>query len=61
MLYKLQLGDGLRSEIGASVWNIINRENAINNFYRVGTTNEADKFSRFSLGLTTNFMIRFYF
>ncbi len=60
-LYKLQLGDGLRSEIGVSVWNVSNRENAINNFYRVGATNEADKFSRFSLGLTTNFMVRFYF
>lgn len=61
MLYKLKITPGLRSEIGASVWNLTNRENTINNFYRVGATNQADEFSRFSLGLTTNFMVRFYF
>jgi hypothetical protein len=61
MLYKLRLGEGLRSEIGASVWNIGNRKNTINNFFRVGPNNEVNKFSRFSLGLTTNFMVRFYF
>ncbi|MFS4418047.1 TonB-dependent receptor [Maribacter sp. 2307ULW6-5] len=61
MLYKFQLSQGLRTELGASVWNLTNRENTINNFYRVGAANQADEFSRFSLGLTTNFMLRVYF
>lgn len=61
MLYKFKLTDGLRTEVGASVWNLTNRENTINNFYRVGAADEADEFSRFSLGLTTNFMVRVYF
>ncbi len=61
MLYKWQLTDDFRTEIGASVWNMLNRENTINNFYRVGANEQANQFSRFSLGLTTNFMVRFYF
>ncbi|SIQ14647.1 TonB-dependent receptor plug domain-containing protein [Maribacter ulvicola] len=60
-IYKLKLSKGLRTEIGASVWNALNKENTINNYYRVGADNRPIKFSRESLGLTTNFMVRFYF
>lgn len=61
LLYKWQISDNFRTEIGASVWNVLNRENLINNFYRAAANEEIDQFSRFSLGLTTNFMVRFYF
>lgn len=61
LLYKFQLSEGLRTEIGASVWNAFNTENTINNYYRVGADNRPIKFSRESLGLTTNFMVRLYF
>ena len=61
LLYKFQLSVGLRTEIGASVWNAFNTENTINNYYRVGADNRPIKFSRESLGLTTNFMVRLYF
>jgi len=60
-IYKLKLSEGLRTEIGASVWNALNKENAINNYFRVGADSRPIKFSRKSLGLTTNFMIRLYF
>jgi hypothetical protein len=60
-LYKLKLTDGLRSEIGASIWNVFNSDNAINNYYRINAENTVDKFSRSALGLTTNFMIRLKF
>lgn len=60
-IYKFKLSDTFRSEIGASVWNISNRENAINNYYRVNEVDTVDKFSRFSLGLTTNAVVRLYF
>ncbi len=59
-IYKFKLSDALRSEIGASIWNISNRENSINNYYRVNN-DTVNRFSRFSLGLTTNAVIRIYF
>jgi hypothetical protein len=61
LLYKFQLSEGLRTEIGASVWNALNTENTINNYYRIGLDNTPNKLSRESLGLTTNFMIRLKF
>jgi len=60
-IYKLKLSEGLRTEIGASVWNALNKENTINNYYRIGLNNTPIKLSRESLGITTNFMVRLYF
>jgi len=60
-MYKFKINDTFRSEIGASVWNISNKENPINNYYSVNSENEPVKFSRFSLGLTTNLVFRIYF
>ncbi|MCF6224312.1 MAG: TonB-dependent receptor plug domain-containing protein [Flavobacteriaceae bacterium] len=60
-IYKLKLPEGLRTEIGASVWNALNKENIINNYYRIGLDNAPIKFSRESLGITTNFMVRLCF
>lgn len=60
-IYKFKINKTLKSEIGASIWNISNRENAINDYYRINQSNTVDKFSRFSLGLTTNAVMRLYF
>nr|WP_321234070.1 TonB-dependent receptor [uncultured Psychroserpens sp.] len=60
-IYKFKISSTFRSEVGASIWNISNRENAINNYYRVNESNTPDRFSRFSLGLTTNVVWRLYF
>ncbi len=59
-IYKFKISDKFHSEIGASIWNISNRENTINNYYRVND-NTVNEFSRFSLGLTTNAVVRVYF
>ena len=61
VLYKFIISDTFRSEIGISAWNISNRENPINNYYRVNDNGDPIKFSRFSLGLTTNAVWRLYF
>ncbi|QJP35622.1 TonB-dependent receptor [Nonlabens sp. Ci31] len=60
-VYKFKISDRFRSEIGASLWNISNRQNVINNFFRVDEASEANQFSRFSLGLTSNMVFRVYF
>lgn len=59
-LYKFKINNTFHSELGASVWNISNRNNPINNYFRVNN-GEAVKISRFSLGLTTNAVFRIYF
>lgn len=61
LLYKFKIGDGLRSEVGASVWNVLNRQNVINNYYRTDDVGTVNEFSRFSLGTTANFVARVFF
>jgi len=56
VIYKFKISGNFRYEIGASIWNLLDKENAINNYYRVD--NLPNKFSRLSLGLTTNFIFR---
>ena len=60
-LYKLKIASKVQSEIGASVWNVLNTENTINDFYRVAADNTPTQFSRLALGLTTNFVMRLKF
>ena len=60
-MYKFKISKRFRSEVGASIWNILDRENPINNYYRVNDENNAVKFSRFSLGMTTNLVFRIFF
>lgn len=60
-LYKLKIATKVQSEIGASVWNVLNTENTINDFYRVAPDNTPTQFSRLALGLTTNFVMRLKF
>ena len=60
-VYKFKISNTFKSEIGASVWNISNRENAINNYYRINENDAVERFSRFSLDLTANAVLRLYF
>ncbi|MCK0159634.1 TonB-dependent receptor plug domain-containing protein [Allomuricauda sp. F6463D] len=60
-LYKFKINRKLRSEIGVSVWNITNFINPINNYYRINAENSATEFTRYSLGTTTNAILRLYF
>lgn len=60
-IYKFKINNKFRSEIGASLWNISNRQNAINDYYRVNENDGVSKFSRFSLGFTSNAVLRINF
>ncbi len=61
LLYKWPISKKLYTEIGASVWNVLDRENTINNFFRLGEDDIPTQFSRFSLGTTANAVVRVYF
>ena len=60
-IYKFKISNTLRSEVGVSFWNISNRRNVINKYYRVNESDIVNSFSRFSLGFTSNAVVRVYF
>jgi hypothetical protein len=60
-LYKFRINRSLRSEVGVSAWNISDIKNPINNYYRIDDVDNAIKFTRYSLGITTNAVLRIYF
>ncbi len=59
-LYDFKLGNKTTANVGISVWNVLDRENEINTFYRVnkGSINET---VQHSLGITPNAVFRLYF
>ena len=59
-LYELTIGKAI-VHFGVSVWNILDRQNEINNYYRINTMSAAEEFTQTSLGLTPNALIRVYF
>ena len=58
-LYNFELGS-VTIDLGASVWNILDHENTINNYYRINQERETEQFVQKALGLTPNFMFRVY-
>lgn len=60
-MYKYRINDRFKSEIGISMWNILNRQNEVSHFYRLNSNNEPTQFTRYSLGITSNLVFRLYF
>lgn len=59
-LYEFKLGKAT-AHVGVSVWNILNAENEVNNYYRVNDEIAAEEFIQNSLGLTPQATVRVYF
>ncbi|WP_242205148.1 TonB-dependent receptor [Aestuariivivens insulae] len=59
-IYNFKLSEGTKVNTGISVWNVFDRENEINNFYRVNE-GEAVETRQMSLGFTPNAFFRLYF
>ncbi len=60
-VYQFQLSKSIRSEVGISVWNVLNRANEINTYYRLQEDATIEQFTRFSLGTTSNAVLRIFF
>ena len=52
---------GVKSEIGISLWNLLNRRNVYNIFYRVNRENEIEEVTQHTLGFTPNVSWRVWF
>jgi hypothetical protein len=59
-LYNFRLGQKTKADLGASIWNLFNRKNQINNFYRVNDGNVEETLQT-SLGFYPNIVMRVYF
>ncbi|MCM4170362.1 TonB-dependent receptor [Arenibacter sp. TNZ] len=61
IIYNFKIGTGIKSSVGASVLNILNKKNILNTYYRVNDQNEIETVERISLGITPNFSFRMSF
>lgn len=59
--YQLRLTNKLEASIGASIWNLFNRQNVINTYYAENTEGDIITIENLSLGITPNvsFRVRF--
>lgn len=59
-LYNFRIGQNTKADFGASIWNLFNRKNQINNFFRVND-GSVDETLQTSLGFYPNIVMRVYF
>ena len=59
--YRLDLNDSKNLEFGVSVWNLLDKENILNQYYVINSEDQLEVIQQKSLGITPNLMIRFNF
>lgn len=59
--YRFNLSKDVPATAGVSIWNIINRDNVIDAFYRLDNNSQIALFNRSALGFTPNVMFRVEF
>ncbi|WGH74901.1 TonB-dependent receptor plug domain-containing protein [Tenacibaculum tangerinum] len=59
-MYKKEITESTSVDIGVSVWNLFDKKNTINNYYKE-ENNTAQKYARYSLGITPNFLLQLNF
>lgn len=60
-IYQFKLKGTSKVNLGVSVWNLLDKENNINTFYRINTLGTAEQVEQSSLGITPNAVLRVYF
>jgi hypothetical protein len=59
--YSLLVAKNIPMQLSVSLWNVLNSQNIINNFYRINQDDEPLEFTQRSLGITPNVSLRVYF
>lgn len=60
-IYTTQLSNKTDLQAGISIWNLLNRENTINTFFRLDNLGNSQKVIQTSLGITPNATVKFLF
>lgn len=61
VIYATQIDKNKNLKIGLSIWNLLDRENHINIFFRANSQNETQQVLQQSLGITPNATVKFLF
>jgi hypothetical protein len=59
-VYNISLWKNMKADLGLSVWNVLNKNNQINNFYRINDDAVSETLQN-SLGITPNAVLRVHF
>ncbi|NJB71352.1 hypothetical protein GGR42_001814 [Saonia flava] len=59
--HQFNWGESTRLQIGFALWNVLNRDNTLNSFYRLDSTDNIQKVEQSSLGITPNALIKLIF
>lgn len=59
--YRFPVINKVRAQVSFSVWNILNKENIVNTYYRIGDNNQLESIRQSSLGITPNLVFRVAF
>ena len=59
--YKFKIGKRMGAELGASIWNLTDRRNIMNEYYRINENGDMEAVRQYSLGFTPNFVFRISF
>nr|WP_304608118.1 carboxypeptidase-like regulatory domain-containing protein [Lentiprolixibacter aurantiacus] len=60
-IYNTNLGNNTGLQAGLSVWNILDRENTLNTYYRLDNLENPQQIDQKSLGITPNLTLKFLF
>jgi len=59
--YKIKISSKVNAELGASIWNLLNKQNILNIFYQIDSDSEINEVQQYALSFTPNFMFRINF
>ena len=59
--YKFKLSKNINAHTGISIWNAINQDNIINNYYKIGANNSIQEVNKSALAITPNISFRVLF
>jgi len=60
-IYRTKLNGKTRLHTGVSVWNLLDRQNTVNAFYRIANISSTQQVEQNSLGVTPNLMLKLLF
>jgi outer membrane receptor protein involved in Fe transport len=59
--YLFNISQSVKGEIGASIWNLLDKENLINQYYRLDDSGQLETVQQYALAFTPNVMMRVNF
>lgn len=60
-IYHLPFKNDFGIDIGASLWNVLDNQNSINQYFRLGNDDQPIQINQYSLGIVPNFLLKINF